>query len=205
LASDSEEAIDLFPNYPLPYFFAGIGNFQLKDFVKARAYLESGKDYVVGNDPLLEQFYSSLGDTYNELKMYEASYEAYDNALKINPENSIVLNNYSYYLSLRAEKLDKAETMSRKSVDLDPYNHNNLDTHAWVLYQLEKYDDALEWIEKAYRNGGDSSGVVLEHYGDILYKLGKKDEAFDYWNKAKEQQDYSEFLDKKIKDKKLYE
>jgi tetratricopeptide (TPR) repeat protein len=205
LSGDSEEAIDLFPTYPLPYFFAGIGNFQLKDFVKARAYLESGKEYVVNNNPLLEQFYSSLGDTYNELKMYDASYEAYDNALRINPENSVVLNNYAYYLSLRSEKLEKAAQMSKKSIDLDPYNHNNLDTHAWVLYQLEKFDDALEWIEKAYRNGGDDSGVVLEHYGDILFKLGRQDEALEYWENAKTKSDYSELLDKKIKDKELYE
>ena len=61
------------------------------------------------------------------------------------------------------------------------------------------------WIEKAYRNGGDSSGVVLEHYGDILYQMGKKDEAYEYWEKAKNQKDHSDLLDKKIKDKKLYE
>jgi tetratricopeptide (TPR) repeat protein len=205
LSRESEEAIDLFPNYPLPYFFAGIGNFQLKDFVKARAYLESGKEFVINNNPLLEQFYSSLGDTYNELEMYEASYEAYDHVLKLNPDNTVVLNNYSYYLSLRSEKLEEAEKMARKSVDMDPYNHNNLDTYAWVLYKLEKYDDALEWIEKAYRNGGDSSGVVLEHYGDILYKLGKEEDAIEYWLQAKNQSDYSDLLDKKIKDKKLYE
>ncbi len=205
LSTESEEAIDLFPNYPLPYFFAGISNFQLKDFVKARAYLESGKEYVINNNPLLEQFYSTLGDTYNELKMYEASYDAYDNSLKINPDNSVVLNNYSYYLSLRSERLDKAEKMSKRSIDLDPYNHNNLDTYAWVLYQREKFDDALEWIEKAYRNGGDSSGVVLEHYGDILFKLGREKEAHEYWQQAKTRKDYSDLLDKKIKDKKLYE
>ena len=205
LSSESEEAIDLFPTYPLPYFFAGIGNFQLKDFVKARAYLESGKEYVVNNNPLLEQFYSTLGDTYNELKMYDASYGAYDNALKINPDNSVVLNNYSYYLSLRNEKLEKAEEMSRRSIELDPYNNNNLDTYAWVLYKLDKFADALEWIEKAYRNGGDSSGVVLEHYGDILFQLGKKDEAVEYWEKAKNQKDHSDLLEKKIKDKQLYE
>ncbi|NOX87271.1 MAG: tetratricopeptide repeat protein [Chlorobi bacterium] len=205
LAKDSEDVIDLFPSYPLPYFFAGISNFQLKDYVKAKAYLESGKDFVVNNDALLEQFYSSLGDTYNELGQYEASYKAYDQALKINPENAIVLNNYAYYLSLRSVNLDKAAEMAKKAVDLDPYNHNNLDTYAWVLYKQEKYKQALEWIKKAINNGGDSSGVVLEHYGDILYKNGEKEEALKYWKLAKKQKDYSELLDKKIAEGKLYE
>ncbi len=200
LASDSEECIDYFPNYPLPYFFAGIGNFQIEDYVKAKAFLESGKEFVVNNNTLLEQFYSTLGDTYNELENYDASYEAYDKVLKLNPINTVVLNNYSYYLSLRNEHLDKAKKMAKKSVELDPYNSNNLDTYAWVLYKLEDYKDALEWIKKAYQNGGSSSGVVLEHYGDILIKLGEKEDALKYWKQAREKNDYSEFLDGKIID-----
>ena len=205
LAKDAEDAIDYFPSYPLPYFFAGIGNFQEKDFVKAQAYLETGVDFVVNNNALLEQFYSTLGDTYNELESFKASYAAYDKVLSLNPENTIVLNNYSYYLSLRSEKLDKAEKMARKSVELDPYNSNNLDTYAWVLYKREKYTDALDWIKKALGNGGENSGVVLEHYGDILYKLGNTEEAVIFWTKARKQKDYSELLDKKLRDKKLYE
>ncbi len=205
LAKDSEEALKYFPSYPLPYFFAGISYFQLKDFEKAKTFLEDGKDFVVNNPALLEQFYSSLGDTYNELKNYDASYAAYDKALGINPDNSIVLNNYAYYLSLRSEQLEKAEKMAARAVELDPYNNNNLDTYAWVLYKLEKFDKAFEWIQKAVANGGDESGVVLEHYGDILYKLGKTEEAVTFWNKAKQQKDYSDLLDKKIQDRKLYE
>jgi len=200
LADDSEECIDYFPNYPLPYFFAGIGNFQIEDYVKAKAFLELGKEFVVNNNALLEQFYSTLGDTYNELENYDASYKAYEKVLKLNPDNAVVLNNYSYYLSLRNENLDRAKEMSEKSVELDPYNSNNLDTYAWVLYKLEDYKKALEWIKKAYNNSGNSSGVVLEHYGDILIKLGKKDEALKYWKLAREKTDYSEFLEGKIND-----
>ena len=205
LADDAEVCIDYFPNYPLPYFFAGVGNFQIKDFVKAKAFLESGKDFVVNNNALLEQFYSTLGDTYNELKNYDASYVAYDKVLKLNPLNTIVLNNYAYYLSLRNEDLEKAKEMAEKAVEIDAYNSNNLDTYAWVLYKLGEYNDALEWIKKANNNSDPKSGVVLEHYGDILFKLGKKKEALEYWKQAKEEKDFSEFLDKKIKDKKLYE
>lgn len=205
LLKNSEEVVDLFPSYPLAYFFAGIASFQLKDFVKAKAFLESGKDFVVNNNPLLEQFYSSLGDTYNELENYEASYNAYDKALSLNPENSVVLNNYAYYLSLRSTNLEKAAEMARKSVDMDPYNHNNLDTYAWVLYKQGKYEEALQWMNKAYNNGGDSSGVVLEHLGDIYFKLGDQKKAIDYWRNSSEKKDFSELLEKKLKDGILYE
>jgi len=205
LAKEAEEAIDLFPNYPLPYFFAGIGNFQLKEFGKARTFLETGKEFVVNNNALIEQFYSTLGDTYNELGQYEASYEAYEKVLQINPDSQYVLNNYAYYLSLRSEKLDKAEKMAKRAVEIEPYSPSYLDTYAWVFYKQGKYKEAREWIEKAYRNGGDTSGTVVEHYGDILFQLKEYDEALKYWKLAKEQKEYSDLLDKKIKDKKLYE
>lgn len=205
LARDAEKAIEYFPSYPLPWFFAGAAHFQNKDFKKASERLIKGKDFVVNNNALLEQFYATLGDTYNSLENYEASYEAYDKTLSLNPNNTVVLNNYAYYLSLRKHNLDKAETMSKKAVDLDPYNSNNLDTYAWVLFQNNKYADALNWIKKAYQNGGENSGVVNEHYGDILFKLGKKKEALKYWKAAQTKKDTSELLDKKIKDELFYE
>lgn len=205
LAINSEKTLEYFPSYALPWFFAGVAHFQNKDFEKAVYSLVTGKDFVVNNNALLEQFYSTLGDTYNELEKYNASYESYDKTLSLNPENTIVLNNYAYYLSLRKEDLTKAETMAKKAVDLDPYNSNNLDTYAWVLFQLGKYEEALNWIKKAYQNGGESSGVVNEHYGDILFKLGQKDEALKYWQDAKIKKEHSDLLDKKIKDIYFYE
>ncbi len=205
LAADADSAVDLFPNQPIPYWLGGIANFQLKNFNKAKTLLENAKELTVNNNALLEQIYSILGDTYNKLKMYDKSYEAYEKVLAINPENSIVLNNYAYYLSLRNLNLDKAEKMAAKAVELDPYNQNNLDTYAWVFYKLKKYDKALMWEQKALDNGGDSSGVVLEHMGDIYYQLGNKTEALKWWKKASEKKNHSDLLDKKIKDGKLYE
>ncbi len=205
LAEDSEKTLEYFPSYPLPWFFAGAAYLQQKEFEKAVNKLVTGKDFVVNNNALLEQFYSTLGDAYNELGNYKASYEAFDNTLRLNPENALVLNNYAYYLSLRKENLEKAESMAKKAIELDPYNSNNLDTYAWVLFQLTKYDAALDWIKKALQNGGEDSGVVYEHYGDISFKLGNKEDAIKFWKIAKTKKDFSDLLNKKIKDKMFYE
>jgi len=205
LAKDSENAIDYFPNYPLPYLFAGLANSQLKDYVKAQAYLESGIQFVVNNNTLLEQFHSTLGDTFHAMGNQQKAFDSYEKVLLINPENALVLNNYAYYLSLESLKLDKAAEMAKKAVNLDPYNSNNLDTYAWVLYKLGKYDEALVWIEKAYNNKGNSSGVVLEHYGDILFKLNRQEEALVFWEQAAQKEESSALLKQKIQDKKLYE
>jgi len=184
LAKNSEQVNDLFPNQPLPYLMNGIANYQLKNYEKAADVLETGKDFVAGNKALLEEFYNYLGEIYYQMKNYDACYLSYDKVLSLNPENSIVLNNYAYYLSLQKRDLPKAERMARHAVNLDPENSNNLDTYAWVLYQEGKYEEALEWQNKALKNGGNTSDTVLEHYGKILEKLGRNEEAKKYFEMA---------------------
>ncbi len=205
LEADAISAITYFPQKPIPYFLGGIAAFQLKKFKEAKTFLEKSKKLAYGNNALLENINSTLGDTYHELKENTAAYKAYDEVLRLNSENTIVLNNYAYYLALDGVRLDKAATLAKKAVNLDPYNQNNLDTYAWVLYKQKKYVQALKWEQKAINNGGKTSGVVIEHYGDILYRLGKHKEALTQWKKAAGLKDHSNLLKKKIKTGKLYE
>lgn len=204
LLKESKSAIDLFPTQPVAYLLNGLANIQLGKNEEAIEVLNQGINYVVKNDLLMSQFYSNIGDTYNKLKNYAASDEAYEKALQFDPKNMYVLNNYSYYLSLRKENLEKAEEMSKRSNELDPKNGSFQDTYAWVLYQIGKYDEARKWIERSIENGGKNA-VILEHYGDILYKLGETEKAYQQWVDAKDKGTGSEFLEKKIADKKLYE
>ena len=207
LLRDSKKAVALFPNQPIFYFFYGAVNIQKKNFAEATKYLEIGKDYVIDNPILLTQFHANLGDAYNGLKSYEKSDKAYEDALKIDPKNIYVLNNYSYYLSLRGEKLDRAEELSARCNELEPDQFNYQDTYAWILYKQGKFVQAKEWLEKALGLGGINNSVILEHLGDTYAKLNDITKALEYWNKAKalDKGDVSEFLDKKIADKKLYE
>jgi tetratricopeptide (TPR) repeat protein len=204
IAVDSKRALNIFPDQPMLYLFAGAASFQLKDFESAAKYFKNGVNFVAGNDKMLAQFYSYLGDTYFQLKDNEHSDEAYEKALKIEPSNALVLNNYAYYLSLRNLNLEKAEQMAKKAVELDPGNGSNQDTYGWVLFQLGKYDDAKEWIDKAIQSG-EQSAVVLEHYGDVLWKTGNKKEAVKYWEKAEKAGEGSELLLKKVQEKSYYE
>ncbi len=205
MQKESEEAIELFPTQALPYFFSGASNIQLKHYQEAIDELSEGKEFVFENKLLLAQFYSSIGDAQYQLKNYAESDAAYDKSLELDSANAYVLNNYSYYLSLRDKELEKAEQMSKKSNDLDPNNSSYQDTYGWVLYQMKKYDDAKIWIEKALESGGKNSGTILEHYGDILYQLGDIENAIVYWIDAKKHNVVSNFIDKKIADRKIYE
>lgn len=205
LKKESGKAIELFPLQPVPYFWNGAVDIMLKKFSDALTPLKKGAEITQGNDDLLSEFYSNLGDAYNELKNYKASDSAYEKALTIKPDNDGVLNNYAYFLSLRGEKLKKAEEMAGKAVELSPDSQSYLDTYGWVLYKEDKLDKAKEEIEKALDKGGTKDDVILEHYGDILYKTGHIDKAIEYWKKAKEIGKGTDFLDKKITEGKLFE
>lgn len=206
MRDECRTTIELFPEQPLPYLFSAVANYQFEDHQQMIKDLETGKKFVVRNDLLLAEFYTYLGDAYHQVGEDEKAYEAYDATLKINSENSIVLNNYAYYLSLNSKDLPRAKKMAQKATELDPDNASNQDTYGWVLYMLGEYDEALEWIGMAIKNHNQDNGEVLEHYGDVLYKLGREKEARKYWQKALNADNGgSEFLKKKVDEGILYE
>ena len=205
LEKEGSRAVELFPLFPVPYLFKGVAQLQKNKSEAAVESLNAGVKLVSMNNTLLVQFYTSLGDAYNRLKNYKLSDESYEKALKLDPENSYVLNNYAYYLSLRNENLAKAEVMSAKSLKLDAANPANMDTYGWVLFKLGRYPEALQWVEKAVSATASPDSDLLEHLGDIYFKLGDTEKAVVNWQNALNAGTGSPNLEKKIKERKLYE
>jgi len=207
----SEEALEYFFEQPVLYFFNGLAHFQKDNYEEAAAAFRYGRDLTIADPDFQIEFLTLLGDTYHRLDNNEASDRAYLEALAIDPDNALALNNYSYYLSLRNMKLTEAKEMSARSLEIEPDNAAYLDTYGWINYKLGNYQEAQKWIKKSIENSETPSPTVLEHYGDVLYKLGEKEEAVQYWEKAlkaKAEDDFdkgSELLEKKVRDQKLYE
>ena len=200
-----KEAVELFPNEPSVYLLYGLALLQKKQNEEAKNLLEQGVKLVVDNDPLIAQFYANLGDVYYRLGKMEQSDQSYESALALTPNDTYVLNNYAYYLSLRKEKLDKAEIMAKKANELNPGSSSYEDTYGWIFYVAGKYDEALIWLQKAYDNGGSKSAVILEHIGDVYFKLKQPEKALEYWIRAKDTGTGSEFLEQKVQQKILVE
>ena len=199
----TEKALELFPNQAMLWLFNGHGHLIKKNPSKGVKSLEYGKKLAADDAGMQAQFNSKLGDGYQSLKEYPKSEAAYESVLVTDPNNAYVLNNYSYYLSLRGTNLNKAKSMSEKLIRQHPKEANYLDTHAWVLYKLKDYAGARKYLEEAIALKKDAE--LLDHYGDVLFQLGEKDLAVQQWEKAKGLGKASELIDKKIKDKKLYE
>ena len=201
----SDEALQYFIEQPIIFLFNGLANMQLKDYQAAASSLEYGLVLAVADEDLQQDFLTMLGDTYYYLDAHEESDTYYEKALERNPSNATALNNYSYHLALRKERLDEALEMSEKSLRLQPDNAAFMDTFGWIHYQLGNYRKAEEWISRALEYSDPASAAILEHYGDVLYKLGEIEQALIYWEKALEAGNGSDFLHKKILDRTLYE
>ncbi len=197
--TDAEKAIDLFPNQPILYGLRAVACLQLEKYTEALDILKEGEPYLLDNKPMKIQFELYKAEANYKLNRVAEAFKAFDDVISLDPENWLAMNNYAYYLSVRNENLEKAELLSGKAVRANPENSTYLDTYAWVLFMRKDYNLAKFYMETAIKNGGDKNGVIVEHYGDILYMLGQKDKALEQWKKAQEIGDGSELLGEKIK------
>lgn len=115
------------------------------------------------------------GDICTFMNDLPAAYQAYEQALSIDPNNAYVLNNYAYMLATHDGDLRKAEQMSRKTIETEPDNATYLDTYAWILH-LQKQDFlAGYYIEKAVNNMKEQEAEeIIQHYIQITGKEPKK-------------------------------
>ena len=186
------------------YYFKGVAEYNKKMYKEALATFGSGlsKRTDADDSGFISDLFALVGDIQHELGNTADCYIAYDTALVYNADNLGALNNYAYFLSLEGRELDKAQQMSFKTVEAEPENKTYIDTYMWILFVLERYDEAKAYAEKLLSLGEEDTPVVLEHCGDIFAKCGDINRAVELWSEAQKQGGKSKILEKKIKRRK---
>lgn len=198
LVEDSNKMLELYPTQPVLFLFKGFALNQLGNYNLSIETLEEGVGYVMNNDKLKAEFHSLTADGFYRKKELDKCFAEFDKAISLDAENIVVLNNYSYYLAENNLRLNMALEMIKQVVETEANNSTYLDTMAWVYYMQGDYENAKTSLKKALKNGGDESADVLEHYGDILYKLDKVSQAVKQWKKAYKLNSSSTILKEKI-------
>ena len=184
LLSVSNKALEIYPDSADIRFFRGIALYQDTAYEELIMNFEGIGPGAYSSAEYASQAKMLIAEAYYRTDDYESSDSIFEALIKEEPDNFMVLNNYSYYLAEREEKLEKAREWSLDVINNNPENATFLDTHAWVLYKLERYEEAESYILNALDKGGENDPEINEHAGDIQKALESYDVAVSYYEKA---------------------
>ncbi|HFE38922.1 MAG TPA: tetratricopeptide repeat protein, partial [Gammaproteobacteria bacterium] len=108
------------------------------------------------------------------------------------PENAAAINALGYTLADRTDRLEEALKLIQRAQELEPNDAAIIDSLGWVNYRLGNYALALKYLRQAMDKIED--GEVAAHLGEVLWAMGKKNEAIQVWKKAKKQFSDNEIL-----------
>ena len=145
-------------------------------------------------DPRLPDAYNMLGVAYDQKGMRDRAKDAYDHALKVEPDDAQTLNNLGYSLYLNGNYRAAIDKLKRaaKIAPTDPRILNNL---ALAQSRLGKYDDAYKNFARA---GGEVTGRL--NTATMLERLGRDDEAIKHYEAARRAQPNSATVLRKLAD-----
>lgn len=197
-----EEALTIYPNQAILYYYRAFALHRNGQNAEAGFELKNALQLEPEDANLKAMILALQAEVLIDQGKLKEADAAFDKAVVLAPNNYLTMSNYAYYLALRNHDLPKAEILAAKAASALPQNSSILDTYAIVLLKLNRIDDALSYIQKALQNNEANHPVYLEHYGDILFLKGDKENAVVQWQKAKSAGNQSEKLNRKINEKK---
>lgn len=99
--------------------------------------------------------------------------------LEKNPDDANALNALGFTLADRAERLDEAQRLISRALELKPGDPAILDSYGWVLYRLGDKPAAADYLRRAYDLVKDPE--MGAHLGEVLWESGKRQEAKKVW------------------------
>ena len=76
-----------------------------------------------------------------------------------------------------------SRSLLKKALEIEPDNGSYLDSLGWAYYKGNKLDLAADNLKRA-ADQLKTNSVIQDHYGDVLFKLGRYDEAIAAWTRA---------------------
>lgn len=109
-----------------------------------------------------------------------------------NPDNAEALNALGYTLLEMPSRYAEAEKYLQHALNLQPNEAVILDSYGWLQFKLGQTAKALEYLEKAYAKQPENE--IAAHLAEVLWVLGKKDEAKKLFSKAFKESPDDEYL-----------
>lgn len=145
-------------------------------------------------DPTLSEAHSLLGVAFDRKGMGERAREAYERAVKVEPEDAQTLNNLGYSLYLNGNYRAAMDRLKR-AARLAPGDERILNNLALAQCRLGKYGDALKSFTRA---GGEFMGRI--NTATMLERAGRDAEAIEQYEAARRIQSNSSVVLRRLAD-----
>ena len=159
-----------------------------KNYEEAIDYYSKIIDTLDDNSLIKSDILYRRGGSYERIGKYEYSDKDLLNALKIDPDDAYILNYLAYSWLERDYKINEAIKMLEKAYKLkndDPYI---IDSIGWAYYLIDDFLKAEKFLKRAVELMPNDP-IVSDHYGDILWKLGRKIQARYFWQSVLKMED----------------
>jgi len=100
------------------------------------------------------------------------------------PDSVAALNALGYTLADRTTRYQEALDLINRARAAEPENPAIIDSYGWVLYRLGRNEEALVELRRAFTLQKDAE--IAAHLGEVLWVLGRRDEARRYFGQARE-------------------
>ena len=142
------------------------------------------------------------GISYERVGEWQKAEKDFLDSLRAKPNQAYVINYLAYTWIEKGIKIEKSLKMLEEANRLKKNDGYITDSLGWALYKLEEYKDAKRYLQKAVQLM-PSDPIVNDHFGDVLWKTGKKIQARYYWDYVLNLEETEDDLKKKIKKKML--
>jgi tetratricopeptide (TPR) repeat protein len=112
--------------------------------------------------------------------------------MALRPDNAHAYNALGYSLADRGQRLDEAKKLIVRALDLAPGDPFITDSLGWVEYRLGNREEALQLLRRAWDARPDPE--IGAHLGEVLWSLGRKDEARSVWRDSRRRDAANEVL-----------
>tara|TARA_B110001452_G_scaffold238651_1_gene219274 strand:+ start:1290 stop:2975 length:1686 start_codon:yes stop_codon:yes gene_type:complete len=135
---------------------------------------------IDNNSPFYSEILYRRGSSYERIGDYENSDKDLLKSLEINPDDAYVLNYLAYSWLEREYKIDIALQMLEKAYAEESNDPYIIDSIGWAYYLVNDFIKAENYLKRAVELMPEDP-TVNDHYGDILWKLGRRIQARYFW------------------------
>jgi predicted Zn-dependent protease len=125
-----------------------------------------------------------IAHLYEKVDQTGTTTEVLQQVVNLDPNQAAACNDLGFTWADEGVNLNRAEKLIRVAVAQEPDNESYLDSLGWVLYKEGQFAESEQYMQKAVSPAVQPDPVVLDHYGDVLYRLGRGDDAARQWQRS---------------------